>query len=279
MIYHEINGIFNDTFPGISISNQTSEQAHSTLVPHWHERMEIWLICKGIMTVSCDDDIFDVKTGDVLVINPGQVHSCQVTQFPAFIHCYIFDINQCLCGHPGTDQYLHKIAKGTTRFQHIIQNNEEIMMLLQKITACSPKNAYDSLQVTGLLMQLMAQLLSHYISRENHPVPHHLQGVNELLEYIHAHYTEELTLETLAAQACMSPSYLCRWFKNAVGESPMAYLTTVRINKAYDLLASGSYSVSNACTAVGISDLNSFNRQFQKRVGILPSKVKANSKK
>ena len=97
------------------------------------------------------------------------------------------------------------------------------------------------------------------------------------MEYIHRHATDELTLEQLAAKACMSPSYFCRWFKSAVGESPMAYVTTLRINKAYDLLMSG-LSVTEACRQVGIDDLNNFNRQFRKRVGVSPSKIKISRK-
>ncbi len=228
------------------------------------------------MTISCDGDIFDVRAGDVLIINPGQVHSCKVNVAPTTVDCLIFDSNILLTNRPGEiDQTLHNIASGTLRFQHIVRKNPEVLPLVEKIVHCRPHTPLGNMEITGLLYQLLAILTRNYILNGDHPVPHHLQEINLLLEYIHKNYPKELTLEELAVKACRSPSYLCRWFKESVGQSPMAYLTTVRINKAYELLSLGGCSVAAAANAVGFCDLNTFTRQFRKRVGIPPSKVKS----
>ncbi len=279
LIFHESSNIFHDTFDGITVSRQTSTTVGTTLTPHWHERMEVWLIHSGKMTVSCEQDIFDVYAGDILVINPGQVHSCRVTETPVAIDCLIFDIHRLLTHQTGeVDSVLRNICNGSLRFQHIIRKNEHLQTVIHSIATCPQGDDWSPMEVKGLLLQLLASLCRRYVSDHHYTVPRHLQEVSSLLEYIHLHATDDLNLEQLAAKACMSPSYFCRWFKSAVGESPMAYVTTLRINKAYELLASGC-SVTEACRQVGIDDLNNFNRQFRKRVGVAPSKVKAESKR
>lgn len=275
MVTHESNNIFCDLFPGISSSVQTAATVGETLPPHWHERMEIWAVQQGEMTVSCDGDIFDICPGDVLIINPGQVHSCRMTAAPAKFNCLIFDTNILLTTRPGEiDQALRNIGSGVTRFQHIVRSNPEVFPLVKKITECHPVNPFSNMEAVGLLYQLLAILTRQYVLKGDHPVPRHLQEINQLLEYIQKNYNKDLTLDLLSTIACRSPSYLCRWFKEAVGDSPMAYLTTIRINKAYELLSTEGCSVAAAAEAVGFSDLNTFTRQFRKRVGVQPSKVK-----
>lgn len=274
-ITHESNQQFYDVFPGIAMSTQIQERAGQILPPHWHERMEVWAIREGQMTFTCDGDIFDLQSGDVLIVNPGQVHSCRMNVTPTLFDCIIFDINLLLTNRPGEiDQALRSIAGGALRFQHIVRKNPDVFPLIRRIVAIDPQIPFGCMEVTGMIYQLLSLLTRHYVLREEHPVPRLLQEINQLLEYIHKNYHKKLTLEELSNIACRSPSYLCRWFKEAVGESPMAYLTTIRINKAYELLSAGRCSVAEAADAVGFSDLNTFTRQFRKRVGVLPSKVK-----
>ncbi len=275
-ITHESNNQFNDLFPGISVSTQSTVFEGQTLPPHWHERMEIWGIRQGELTFTCDGDIFDLQPGDVLIVNPGQVHSCRVNVAPVEFQCIIFDMNILFTNRPGEiDQTLRNIAGGALRFQHIVRKNPNTLPLVERIVNSNPEIPFSNMEVIGLLYQLLALLSRNYVLAEEHPVPRLLQEINQLLEFIHKNYHKKITLEELASHACRSPSYLCRWFKEAVGESPMAYLTTVRINKAYELLSAGHCSVADAADAVGFGDLNTFTRQFRKRVGIPPSKIKA----
>ncbi len=279
IIFHEVSQIFTDTLPGISLSHQEAKVSGGHLPPHWHERMEIWLIREGQMTISCDRDIFDVIAGDVLIFNPGEVHSCRVTKAPSSIECAIFDLTSLLTNRPADiDPLIRSISWGKVRFQHIVRKNEDVHRLIEQLTECNHATPINTMRAEGLLLQLLSVLLEGYVSVKTYSVPHHLQEVSSLLEYIHEHLADDISLENLANRACMSPSYFCRWFKGAVGESPMAYVTTLRINKAYELLSNGC-SVTETCHKVGIDDLNNFNRQFRKRVGVSPSKIKAETKR
>ena len=62
-----------------------------------------------------------------------------------------------------------------------------------------------------------------------------------------------------------------RRFKEATGYTPLAYLQTLRLEKAKQLLETTRMSLDSITFAVGYEDSNSFRRLFQQRVGLLPA--------
>jgi transcriptional regulator GlxA family with amidase domain len=62
-----------------------------------------------------------------------------------------------------------------------------------------------------------------------------------------------------------------RRFKEATGYTPLAYLQTLRLEKAKHFLESTRMSLDAITFKVGYEDSNSFRRLFQQRVGLLPA--------
>ena len=52
------------------------------------------------------------------------------------------------------------------------------------------------------------------------------------------------------------------------------YLTTLRMNKAKELLSSSNYSMKEICAMVGYADPNYFSRSFKKNIGVTPTEFK-----
>ena len=65
-------------------------------------------------------------------------------------------------------------------------------------------------------------------------VPH--QRMRQLIEYIESNLQDHLTLDVMAAQVGISPLYLARAFKGAIGQSPHQYVLMRRIERAKELL-------------------------------------------
>ena len=84
-------------------------------------------------------------------------------------------------------------------------------------------------------------------------------------------YARPLDVEGLARAEHVSAGHLSRAFRRAYGESPYAYLTTRRIERAMALLRRGDVSVTEACFAVGFSSLGTFSTRFRELVGMPPS--------
>ena len=84
-----------------------------------------------------------------------------------------------------------------------------------------------------------------------------------VIDYIQAHYMEELTIQQIAEHVGLNRDYLYRLFKEKVGTSIQAHLQEVRMLEAKRLLALGN-SVSDVAKMCGFNSLAHFSRQFKR---------------
>ena len=90
-------------------------------------------------------------------------------------------------------------------------------------------------------------------------------------------YAEPLDLDELARHAGYSRFHFLRAFRAAYGETPRAYLTRRRIERAKDLLRSANLTVTEVCLVVGFSSLGSFSARFAELVGMTPTEYRDTS--
>ena len=83
----------------------------------------------------------------------------------------------------------------------------------------------------------------------------------------------ELTLQTIAEHACLSPYHLIRVFKMQSGATPMQFLISIRMKAAMRLLQNTGSAVADAAVDVGYSDRTAFSRAFTKYFGLAPSRI------
>jgi len=94
----------------------------------------------------------------------------------------------------------------------------------------------------------------------------------DIQNYIAEHYHDpDLSLNSLAAQYHLNPSYLSTLFKKNVDCGLASYLENVRIAKACELLLDGKHTISDIAERVGFSNNLTFRRSFKKLKGINPS--------
>ncbi|WP_186725498.1 helix-turn-helix domain-containing protein [Planomicrobium sp. CPCC 101110] len=93
-------------------------------------------------------------------------------------------------------------------------------------------------------------------------------------EWILENLRENITIEKIAGQVYMNPTYFCECFKNETGETVLDYVTRSRINKARELLLTTNLKVYEISEEVGYADTKYFSKLFKKYYGELPSKYK-----
>ncbi|MDR6879791.1 helix-turn-helix domain-containing protein [Bacillus sp. 3255] len=96
----------------------------------------------------------------------------------------------------------------------------------------------------------------------------------EVLDYIHAHYNEELSIEYFAEKLNMSNGHFSRTFKEAVGEKYVEYIARYRLMKAKQFLLETDMKIDDIAEKVGYWGRNSFIRTFRKYEGITPAKFR-----
>lgn len=89
-------------------------------------------------------------------------------------------------------------------------------------------------------------------------------------DYIEAHLTESISLESLAAAAGISKYYLVRQFTQAFGLPPHTYQIRLRIARARELLARARV-VKRVSAELGFADQSHFGRHFRKATCLTPA--------
>lgn len=94
---------------------------------------------------------------------------------------------------------------------------------------------------------------------------------NDIIEYIKAHYNEEITLEGIAEKFYFTPNYLGNMFKKCVGKSFKEFLIGVRLEKAKELIRTNKYKFYEIGSMVGYDNYEYFRKLFRKYTGLNPS--------
>jgi AraC-like DNA-binding protein len=101
-----------------------------------------------------------------------------------------------------------------------------------------------------------------------------LPALRRARDLIDREYAEPLDLDAMASEAGYSRFHFARAFAAAYGETPRAYLTRRRIERAKTLLRTANLSVTEICFLVGFSSLGSFSTRFRALVGASPSEYR-----
>lgn len=99
--------------------------------------------------------------------------------------------------------------------------------------------------------------------------------VSELQEYIREHLHEPLPLQELSGYVSLSPSYLCKLFKQVTGETITGYIHNLRIARATEYLADPSLSLSEIAERLGFYDQFHFSKVFKAHTSMSPSKYRS----
>lgn len=94
------------------------------------------------------------------------------------------------------------------------------------------------------------------------------------VEYIHAHYSRDLSLSEIAAEAFLSEYHFARLFKKVFGFTPHHYLAALRIEQARRLLSESDLSIAEVSACVGYSSQSHFTKVFREQTGFTPAEFR-----
>jgi AraC-like DNA-binding protein len=98
-------------------------------------------------------------------------------------------------------------------------------------------------------------------------------------EYLGDCANAPVRLDSAARLAYLSKYHYLRMFATAFGETPLEFVTRVRMERARFLLMSSEWSVTEICLEVGYESLATFSNRFRRFAGYAPSELRRQSRK
>lgn len=99
--------------------------------------------------------------------------------------------------------------------------------------------------------------------------------VARAMTLIHSDYSRSLDVPVLAREAAMSPSAFHRAFKQVTGQSPIQYIKSAKLHRAYVLMTQAGMKAGVAASQVGYSSASQFSREFKRYFDVSPREVRA----
>lgn len=248
---------------------------------HYDKDLVIEYFRKGTTSKRIEGNIYSINEGDIVITTPAELHIPLRTE-----DCYIekisIHINESLLSVFGGDQtvFFDKIVNKEKGIGNIIISDIVRELGLDKELDQCLRYAQDfSLESQVLLSCKIIEILakiSKFIEKDTikdlSPTSSN-KIINEMIKYINRHYTEDITLDTLAQRFHFSKYYISHLFKDYVGVSPYDYLIIRRLYICNDLIR-GKHTIKEACFLVGFHNYSNFYRLYKKHFKITPQQFR-----
>ncbi|MDY3619126.1 helix-turn-helix domain-containing protein [Agathobaculum sp.] len=239
---------------------------------HSHDSLcEILLVYRGFGNYVTRSQTYPIQAGDILFYNQGEAHEVR-SMSDQEIGTYCFGVsNLRLEGLPEnhiipSDGY--PVRPAGALFDFLNELCERAYQILD--TGTFGKAAAQCLTAALLL-------IAHKIEVEPRLTDSSEQDTRmsaRIRDYLDQHFTEPLTLKTLADAFQCSEPYISHLFKKTTGYSPIQYVIRRRIGLAQTYLVSSDYTATQIATIVGYDNTNYFSTIFTKIVGVSPIRYK-----
>jgi transcriptional regulator GlxA family with amidase domain len=92
----------------------------------------------------------------------------------------------------------------------------------------------------------------------------------DLAAWMQGHLRQDLSVESLAARACLSPRHFNRRFKDVFGTTPATFVEDLRLSAARERLMLPGQTIESVADSVGFKSADAFRRAFERRFGLPP---------
>jgi AraC family transcriptional regulator len=158
----------------------------------------------------------------------------------------------------------------------VVSSNDALRRGLVELgrEAAAPDDVFD-LFAEGWALQAMAHLSrlagGHHSNREISRGGLSAASLRRVQDYIHSNLPATITLVELSRVAGLSRRHFLRAFRESVGDTPLGYVRTLRIEEAKRRLSQGSQSITEVALDCGFSHSQHFATAFRRATGLTPS--------
>lgn len=285
--------IFPKEFSNLSFICMTTEleHYHDRFFPwHWHSALEIDFIAEGNIEFLTADASFHLKKGDAVFFNSSVMHAYHAeNKNPCKLYALIFDMH-FLSGIYNSlfeEKYMYPILKNRNLSAvplqpDSFQNIHMIEKIVQMIELATSEPYGYEFTIRSLLSEFWCILLKETRDFHTTYAPQtstDIDRIKIMMQFIHEHYMEKLSLKQIADSANISTRECNRCFQRCIHATPINYLTSYRVHIASQMLLHTSDSITAISENCGFSSASYFGKVFQEALGQTPFEYRNHAKK
>ena len=252
---------------------------------HQHDFYEVYYFIGGSVEYSVEGRTYELKSGDLLLINPLELHQPRIAHNQQDYERIVLWINK---------NYLSELCFNKTSLTRCFDSSQPdhtnllrpskiqqtyISAMLDELITENTSDGYAvEIASEAILLRFLVELNRLTITSSMNIKKEEVSSsiIPDVLEYINNHFCEKLTLSEIADEFFVSKYYLSHAFNNVVGTSVHRYIVLKRLIHAKQMLLSGIRSTT-AATNCGFYDYAGFYRAFTAEYGVTPTEfVKMN---
>ena len=248
---------------------------------HWHHELEFLYVAEGTALCLVGTDRIELHKGCGIFVNSGILHRFEA-QCSTFAPNIVFSPT-LLAPEKSLiyEKYILPVISSSVPYQIFSPYTpweDNALQLLSQIFTLQETEQDNELCTIQLLFQLWDILLKNTDfdsgSGSVHRFNHKQARLQAMMQYIHDHYMEEITLEMIAASASISKSGALNIFQSGIHISPVSYLIQYRLAQAAEQLYATQKSVSSIAEETGFSGPGYFCRKFRQHYHMSPNEYR-----
>lgn len=241
---------------------------------HTHKCTELFYCVHGRGQFHTPDRTFDVKKDDLVIINADVEHAeSSMASHP---------LEYLVLGVQGLN-FRFDNARGDAGYDvlNFEQNRDELLFYLQSILreVDTQEFRYEDmcqriLEILLIQVQRFANVkicTSLPATEKQHPTNRNCALIRQ---YIDEHFSEPITLDTLAQMVHINKYHLVRTFQKEYGITPINYLIERRLEESRFMLKNTNYSASQIVSLLGFSSSSYFSQCFRRKEHMSPSQYR-----
>jgi len=248
---------------------------------HWHPFIEILVSLYDNNEVTINFTKYVLKTNDLVIIYPGDLHSLRQSDENAFILVqFPLDLLMIMSEFNSNFSVLYQYH--CIKYDPSNIDADKMILLIKEMPALYYSNSlFNEVRIYSLLLEFFVKLGQYCVNAKKEEFSgdanteyKSIKLMTDACLYISQNCTKSLTLDDISHQIGVSKSHFSHLFKKYTNMTFIDFLTTERIKRTEFLISNPKAHIIDIAFDSGFSSVSSFTRAFKKIKGISPSEFR-----
>lgn len=242
--------------------------------PHFHPDWELLWVLDTPLSITVHQQQYLIQPGELILFPPNYPHEFHKMDRPCTFLCMQLSARS----FPAAANLR---TEDIRLAQYLSQEDDRWLRraMVDASRAYWEQDSLSSLYYQGscslILHRLLSVLPSHNMTVEEQAMDEQRNSrLLRLIQFVDEHYMHKIRLSDFAQQEGRSVSYMSHFIKDTMNQTFQDYVTSVRFNRARQMIAEGTESLVSISLASGFSDYRYFSQAFLKTYGMTPAEYR-----